>query len=172
MLGRYRFEEQLLPQRTYPKLDVTFRTVHRSKGLEADYIVLPSVTRGTYGFPSQIHDDPVLTLAMSGDDGFPHSEERRLFYVALTRARHGVTIFTVTGLESPFVVELLEDPGVTVDSSRASSAEVRVCPGCGEGTLVQRKGAYGAFLGCSRFPKCRQTVRLSDQPTSRAPRPR
>ena len=160
VLGRYRFDEQLVPRRRFPQLKVTFRTVHGSKGLEADHIILPNLTTGTYGFPSQISDDPVLTIAMSGDDGFPHSEERRLFYVAMTRARNSVTIFTVAGLESPFVVELLKDPGVVLDNSQASSVEVRVCPGCSEGTLVLRRGPYGEFLGCSRFPKCRQTVRL------------
>ena len=160
VLGRYRFDEQLVPKRRFAQLRVTYRTVHRSKGLEADHIILPNLTTGTYGFPSQITDDDVLTVAMSGDDGFAHSEERRLFYVALTRARNSVTIFTVTGLESPFVVELLSDPGVVVDTSRATAVDVQVCPGCGEGTLVLRRGPYGEFLGCSRFPKCRQTARL------------
>ncbi len=160
ILGRYRFENDLVPRRKFSNLDVRFRTAHGSKGLEADYIVLPNLTTGTYGFPSQINDDPVLALAMSEDDGFPHSEERRLFYVALTRARLGVTVFTVVGLESPFVVELMQYPEVNVNGSSASAAEVRVCPGCGEGTLVRRPGPYGDFLGCSRFPKCRQKANL------------
>lgn len=160
VLGRYRFENDLLPRRKFPNLTVTFRTAHGSKGLEADYIVLPNLTTGMYGFPSQINDDPVLTLAMSEDDGFPHSEERRLFYVALTRARLGVTIFTIAGLESPFVVELLNYPEVTLTGLSAAATEIRVCPGCREGTLAVRNGPYGQFLGCSRFPKCRQTVKI------------
>jgi len=159
ILGRYRFDQDLLPPRTFSGLDVTFRTAHGSKGLEADHVVLPNLTRSTYGFPSRINDDPVLTLAMSEADGFPHSEERRLFYVALTRARLGVTVFTVAGHESPFVLELLAYPQVTLVGSSAAAAEVRICPGCGEGTLVPRKGRYGQFLGCSRFPACRQTVK-------------
>ena len=106
------------------------------------------------------NDDTVLTLAMSADDGFLHSEERRLFYVALTRARLGVTIFTVAGLESPFVVELLDYPEVKLTGHSAAATEIRVCPGCGQGTLAVRKGPYGQFLGCSRFPKCRQTMKI------------
>jgi DNA helicase-4 len=160
ILGRYRFQNDFAPTRTFPGLDVTFRTVHGAKGLEADHIVLPDLTTGTYGFPSQIHDDPVLALAMSGADAFPHSEERRLLYVALTRARLGVTIFTVAGIESPFVLELLKDPEVELTGSSAAGVGVRICPGCGEGTLVMRKGRYGEFLGCSRFPKCRQTMNI------------
>ena len=160
VLGRYRFERDLLRRGSYPDLHLTFRTIHASKGLEADFVVLPNLTTGTFGFPSGIADDPILTLAMSGDDGFPHSEERRLFYVALTRARRGVTIFSVAGLESPFVVELLQDPDVVVTSPAADVHPVRVCPTCGEGTMVQRKSRHGLFLGCSRFPKCRATARL------------
>lgn len=160
VLGRYRFDEQLVPRTRDAQLRITFRTVHRSKGLEADHVILPNLTTGTYGFPSQISDDPVLSVAMSGVDGFAHSEERRLFYVALTRARNSVTIFTATGLESPFVVELLHDPGVVLVDSGGSDVAVRVCPSCGQGTLVPRRGPYGDFLGCSRFPKCRHTAQL------------
>lgn len=130
VLGRYRHEERLLPRRRFTGLDVTFRTVHAAKGLEADYVILPNLTKGTYGFPSRIEDDPVLRLAMPGDDGFPHAEERRLFYVALTRARRAVTIFTVVGQESPFVVELLDDPdvviqGITPNATRLSGVRPR-----------------------------------------------
>ncbi len=105
VLGRYRHENQLIPLRRFPGLDVQFRTVHAAKGLEADYVFLPNLTTGAHGFPSQIEDDPVLNLVLAGNDDYPHSEERRLLYVALTRARHGVTIFTAEGLESPFIVE-------------------------------------------------------------------
>ncbi len=160
ILGRYRHESQLVPRQGQGGLEVTFRTVHQSKGLEADHVILPNLTTGTYGFPSQIHDDPVLALAMAGDDGYPHSEERRLFYVALTRARRGVAIFTVQGLESPFVVELLSDPDVLLVDRSATGAPVRVCPGCGQGTLTLRTSRYGQFYGCSRFPVCGHKVRI------------
>ncbi|WP_062289747.1 UvrD-helicase domain-containing protein [Demequina phytophila] len=114
VLGRYSFDEKLLPSRRPSGLTVNFRTVHRSKGLEADHVILPNVTTGRYGFPGSIQEDPLLALAMPGADPFEHAEERRLFYVALTRARRSVTVFTVAGRESPFVEELLEDPGVVV----------------------------------------------------------
>jgi len=161
VLGRFRHERDLAPRSKVDNVTVTFRTVHGSKGLEADYVVLPNITNGRYGFPSQIEDDSVLTLAMSGTDDFLFSEERRLFYVGLTRAKKGVTIFTVAGLESPFVVELLDDPDVTVTTVGEDGQEieadqvlVNVCPKCGQGTLVLRTGRYGDFFSCSRFPKC------------------
>ncbi|WP_062466542.1 UvrD-helicase domain-containing protein [Demequina maris] len=160
VLGRYGFDRTLVPTTAPPGLDVRFRTVHRSKGLEANHVILPNVTTGRYGFPSTIPDDPVLALAMSADDGYRHAEERRLFYVALTRARHTVTVFTVAGRESPFVLELLEDPGVEVRGADGGTDEIRVCEGCGEGTLVRRSGRHGEFYGCSTFPRCRETARV------------
>jgi DNA helicase-4 len=161
VLGRYRRDRQFVPRRPVPGVRLTFRTIHGAKGLEADHIVLPNMAPGSHGFPSQISDDPVLDLVMAAGDGYPHAEERRLLYVALTRARLGVSIFTHTGVESPFAVELLRDPDVDV---RATSVDgqlelLRVCPECGRGTLVARRGRYGEFFGCSRFPACRATVR-------------
>ena len=155
VLGRYRFDADTIPRQVPSNLVVTFRTAHGSKGLEADYIVLPRVVSGRYGFPSEIADDPVLNLAMASLDDFPNSEDRRLFYVALTRARRQVTLVTQIGHESPFVVELLKDQLlVAVDGMGETEPEVLVCPRCNEGTLVRRNGRFGEFLGCSRFPAC------------------
>jgi DNA helicase-4 len=160
VLGRYNFDRQLLPKVKYASIDVTFRTVHGAKGLEADHVIVPNMTSGTYGFPSQIVDDPVLRMVLAGDDDFPHAEERRLFYVALTRARQSVTLLTVAGLESPFVVELLNDPDVLVTGVTSDEVDVRICVACKQGTMVLRNGPYGEFLGCSRFPKCTNKLKL------------
>jgi DNA helicase IV len=155
VLGRYRFERDVLPRYPPSNLHVTFRTVHGSKGLEADYIVIPGMITGTYGFPSTIADDPVLALAMPAPESFPRAEERRLFYVALTRARRAVLLISHPRRMSPFVIELLKDPHVTVTGN--SDAAVEICPGCGHGRLVERNGKFGPFLGCSTFPACRYT---------------
>jgi DNA helicase-4 len=167
VLGRYWFERDVLPKHPPVNLHVTFRTVHGSKGLEADYIVIPGMTTGTYGFPSTIADDPVLDLAMPTPEAFPHAEERRLFYVALTRARRAVLLITHPRRMSPFVIELLKDPHVTVTGS--SDAPVEICPGCGRGTLVERNGKFGPFLGCSTFPACKHTRELHQRPTGTSP---
>ena len=131
-LGRYGFDRKLLPsKRRYSRLKVGFSTAHSAKGLEADYVLVLNTTQGTYGFPSQIQDDPLLELVMAEPDAFPHAEERRLFYVALTRARRQVTLFTVAGQESPFVVELIRDGRCDV-LGEASAALVEPCPQCNE----------------------------------------
>lgn len=154
VLGRYNFERDLMPKRWAENLDVHFRTVHGSKGLEADFVILPNLVTGTYGFPSQIQDDPVLSLVMASEDGFAHSEERRLFYVGLTRARRGVDIITVRGRESPFVAELVKDDQVVVERPDGTIDDALMCPKCGEGTQVVRRGPRKSFWACSRFPAC------------------
>jgi len=159
VLGRYRFEREVVPASAPDRIEVTFRTVHGSKGLEADYVLVPGMTTGTYGFPSTIADDPVLDLAMPVPEDFAHAEERRLFYVALTRARHQVVLVTSRHRMSPFVVELLEDARVTIEGDEEP---VDVCPECGRGTLIERSGRNGPFLGCSTFPACGFTRSVAD----------
>jgi DNA helicase-4 len=70
VLGRSRHEAGVVPRLPPHNLNVTFRTVHGSKVLEADYILIPAMTNGTYGFPSAITDDPVLHLAMPAPDTY------------------------------------------------------------------------------------------------------
>jgi DNA helicase IV len=167
VLGRYGRQRDLVPPRRWANLKVTFRTVHSSKGLEADYVVVPALTTGRYGFPSGVTDDPVLDLAMPSPDRYPHAEERRLFYVALTRARHEVVLIARAGTPSPFVNELDDDPNVTQIGH--DGHRIERCPSCRKGTLVPRRGPWGAFLGCSTFPACRHTAKHA--PDSKAPRP-
>ncbi|BDO40643.1 DNA helicase [Cellulomonas sp. NTE-D12] len=158
ILGRYRFDRDVMPLQSYPGLAVSFRTVHASKGLEADYVILPNVSAGTYGFPSEVVDDPVLSLAMTDADPYPHAEERRLFYVALTRARRAVTIIGIQGKESSFIAELIADH--RIELSHLSAVEMaEACPACGNGILVVRRHrATGRqFLGCNAFPRCTYT---------------
>ena len=144
-------------------LDVRFNTIHGSKGLEADYVIIPGMTKGSYGFPSTIVDDPVLRLAMPHEDAFPQAEERRLFYVALTRAKRAVLLLTVTGKESPFLTELILDHKITVNNVGGPAAAPVPCPKCGKGTLVSRTGPFSTFLGCSSFPSCRHTQKGAPQ---------
>ena len=159
VLGRYRHDRQLLPAGRWPHLRVAFRTVHAAKGLEADYVIVPNLAAGRYGFPSQIADDPVLALAMSAADSYPHAEERRLLYVAMTRARRGVILLAPTSNPSPFVAELLADGHLALDG--AGTPAPTPCPTCGRGVLTQRQGRYGTFWGCSAFPRCRHTSNVA-----------
>jgi DNA helicase-4 len=160
ILGRYRFNQDWVPSDKFKNLNVTFRTIHSSKGLEADYVVIVNFEAGQHGFPSEIEDDPVLDLAMSKPETFEHAEERRLLYVALTRAKRQAFLVTRQNRDSTFAVELLSNNQlnvVSVDTKGAASQNVLTCPKCKKGVLMPRVGKYGEFLGCSRFPKCAHT---------------
>jgi DNA helicase IV len=129
-------------------------TVHRAKGLEGDHVVVLGLDSGRYGFPSEIEDDPVLRLLLANEEAFPNAEERRLFYVALTRARSRVYLFAPAQDPSSFVQELLEaDYAAWIGSSREWSAGYR-CPRCRGRTIRRKEGPSGSFWGCTNYPAC------------------
>ncbi len=158
VLGRYRRDvENMPPLRDKGPLRVEFVTVHSAKGLEADHVIIPGLSSDRLGFPSQVADDPVLKLAMPGGEDYVFAEERRLFYVALTRARQTVTLITVARKESAFITELVRDFGLPVINADGATGTSGLCPKCSQGFLVPREGPYGHFLGCSRYPLCDHT---------------
>ena len=89
------------------KRQIKFSTVHKAKGAEFDYIFLMNVNNETLGFPSNVDDDEILKLIIDHIDIYPHEEERRLFYVALTRTINKVFIYSATGDKtSDFIYEI------------------------------------------------------------------
>ncbi len=161
VLGRYNSDQEYVPLNyDASRLDVEFITIHSSKGLEADHVILPSMTSEALGFPSKVVDDPVLQLAMPDGDSFENAEERRLFYVALTRAKTSVTLITIARKESAFITELVKDHQLEMRNLDGSESLSEICPTCQEGFLVKRNGKYGPFYGCSRFPRCDHTKKL------------
>jgi DNA helicase-4 len=225
LLGRYRFIEPDMQdiRRKHPTLTINFKTIHASKGLEADHVVILGADNARMGFPSMIVDDPLLGLVSPEAEPFANAEERRVMYVAITRARSTVTIMASEARPSVFVTELLKDPDYGVISPQDVSARthtclqcggrllymprqdgpgwyrcehvklcgnrmsacpacgvglpIRVsengdqtcsecgavqqgCPTCQDGWLVERRGRYGAFLGCVRFPECSGKTKL------------
>ena len=101
----------------FPGVKIEFMTVHRAKGLGYDNVIIINARNELYGFPSQIQEDPVLKYVVKGDYSIDYAEERRLFYVALTRTKNRVYIITPEQHPSQFVTELLRDyPLVTVIS--------------------------------------------------------
>lgn len=174
LIGRYTFDIELLKydqrlsikydtasqtQKVYlqkrPDLDITFYTAHRSKGLQADYVYILNNTNGTLGFPSKVEDNILVHMLLERSDQFPFSEERRLFYVALTRAKKHVYLVTVKGKESVFELELEEDYKSLLLN------ETYICPVCG-GNLRIVEGKYGKFFGCSNYREkgCKYSAKI------------
>lgn len=153
LLGRYKHNRPdhfHLYEGAYKNLIVEYLTIHASKGAEADYVIILDVVSGKHGLPSEVTDDPLLGIVLSKGDPYPHAEERRLMYVAMTRARQKVYVITEKGKESVFALELDGE-------KRKNEATEITCEHCG-GIMVDRKGPYGTFLGCSNFPDCRHKM--------------
>ncbi|WP_418448505.1 UvrD-helicase domain-containing protein [Barnesiella intestinihominis] len=128
LLGRYSFDDYYLSfmyqsikegNRFFyviGKRKIEFLTVHKSKGLEADYVILLQCNKDTYGFPSLVSDDPVLNYVLTKSDLFPYGEERRLFYVAITRAKMKTLVLYDKRFPSVFVNEFLHPEKVSEES--------------------------------------------------------
>jgi len=128
LLGRYSFDDYYLSfmyqsvkegnhfYYLIGERKIEFLTVHKSKGLEADYVILLQCNKDTYGFPSLVSDDPVLNYVLTESDQFPFGEERRLFYVAITRAKVKTLVLYDRRFPSVFVDEFLHPERVSEGS--------------------------------------------------------
>ena len=157
VLSRYKFngpENLGALQRQFPTLGIRALTAHGSKGLEADYVAIVGLSSGKYGFPSEIADDPVLGMVLADGEAFEHAEERRLLYVALTRARKRVYLVADAASPSAFVREVLADDGYEKTVVGAAPATSDVCPECARGKVTKREGDFGVFYSCSNHPIC------------------
>ena len=163
LLGRYRHLKPLNLDslgRQHPRLRFSYMTVHRAKGLEADYVVVLGLCAGRFGFPVEIADDPLLDLVMAAPETHPNAEERRLLYVALTRARRQAFLLAEGGAPSAFATELIDDKERVIVFGRPPECDV-ACPQCKEGRLERRENARDGtiFYGCSNWPHCEHTGR-------------
>lgn len=144
----------------YPKLDITFMTAHASKGLGYDNVIVVNGRNETYGFPSKIEDDPVLSLVIKGDRSIDYAEERRLFYVAMTRTKNRVYFLAPEQNPSEFLLEIKRDyknivlRGTWNESPPENSTPKKSCPICGYPMQFRYKNAYGLRLHiCSNEPE-------------------
>lgn len=157
LIGRYKYNippkiQQL--KNEFPGLNLSFFTAHSVKGLTADFSILLDVDSGVFGFPSEIADDPILNAVLHEGDKFENAEERRLFYVATTRARHRNYLLYDLLNPGKFVTELIQ-----LNSDTGFMSQTK-CPEC-NGILVKRTGAYGEFYGCVHFPLCTGKIAIN-----------
>lgn len=159
-LLNYKGRDGLYEVKDKPEIEWQFLTVHRSKGLEGDYVILLNAKDDLLGFPNLIADDPILQLLLAKSEMYPYAEERRLFYVACTRTRNSVYVMVPEKRTSPFVGELsrlgVADKHFMGSVSAGSNV---LCPKCKKGRLVFRKSEYGEFMSCMNYPQCDYKIR-------------
>lgn len=167
LLGRYSFDINVLKNTglsvtqtkqqaavNYRQRRMTFMTVHQSKGLECDYIILLNCNGGTMGFPADIADSPVLKYVLSEPDAYAFSEERRVFYVGITRAKKHTWVLYDKNNPSPFVKEFVCTPKTKSQNTNEIPKSER-CPKCNCGRIITIKrgiavnGNPYSFLACS-----------------------
>ena len=141
-----------------PNLPIQFLSIHKSKGLEADNVVLLNFKNDLLGFPNQIADDPILDYVLMNAEHFKFAEERRLFYVAITRTKNRTFILTDNDRPSPFFKEFNESKSVCfIYTKKREDNQLLSCPLCQTGTIqkVEHNGKF--FVGCSNYPRCKFT---------------
>ena len=164
VLKKEEYDKIIMPDKNI--FDISIETIHKSKGLEADYVIIVGLDSSKLGFPSRIENDPLLNIVMSQSDNFEDAEERRLFYVALTRTKDKIFLLASKNQISCFVDELLTDNKDKIFEIGASSEEFEECEVCKTGILIKRKDRNEHwFYGCSNFPLCDHTQSLKMCPT-------
>ena len=151
LIGRYHHNQiaqfnQLCAK--HSNLSIKYFTAHSVKGLTSDYSIILDVDSGKLGFPSEIADDPILNYLLYEGDSFDNAEERRVFYVAMSRARHRNYILFDENSPSKFVLEIIADGNV-----ENPFADAVICPKC-KGRMVKRNGPRNQFYGCTNYPHC------------------
>ncbi len=175
LLGRYGFDgdhlersglfefisrDNKLKSVKYPRLNLTFMTAHASKGLGYDNVIVINGRNETYGFPSKVEDDPVLSFVIKGDRAIDYAEERRLFYVALTRTRNRVFFIAPEQNPSEFLLEIKRDfknvvlKGEWNEDPKDIPSFKKTCPVCGYPMQFRYKNSYGLRLHiCTNEPE-------------------
>lgn len=155
----YQSRREKLEYIPIPELQIDFMSVHKSKGLEADNVILLNFKNDKLGFPNQIADDKVLNLVLTNAENFKFAEERRLFYVAITRTKNRTFILTDNRNPSPFLKDFTTSNSVCFISVRQTSNQGQEkCPLCKTGNLLKVEHNGKSFVGCSNFPRCKYSV--------------
>ena len=143
----------------YPSVKIDFLTAHSSKGLGYDNVIIINAKDAVYGFPSKIEDDPVMKLVIKQHNEIEYAEERRLFYVALTRTKNKVYIIAPEKHPSQFVMEIKNEHKNIVLKGKLNPEPQnlitnKICPLCGYPLQRRYKKGCGMNLWvCTNEPE-------------------
>ena len=90
----------------YNNKEYKYLTIHSAKGLEEDYVILLNVSNSTYGLPNKIENHNILSYVSSKEDDYPFAEERRVFFVAITRCKFKTYLMVPKNNPSIFIEEI------------------------------------------------------------------
>jgi DNA helicase-4 len=106
VLARYNKDLELVKNENHNGVDTRYLTVHMAKGLEEECVVLIKFSNDYLGFPSKIVNNRLLNIVNDNNEDIPYAEERRLFYVALTRCKKRIYILVPKNNPSIFLKEI------------------------------------------------------------------
>ncbi len=121
ILGRNKFDiiKYFNPNKegyiNYNNTKIRYLTIHKSKGLEEDCVIIINLKDDVLGMPNKLKDDKILKYVNNNIDLYPFEEERRLFYVALTRTKGEVYLLVDKNKPSIFVKELIKDYNLYIE---------------------------------------------------------
>ena len=124
-------EHGKLIYKNYPMVHIEYMSAHSSKGLGFDNVIIYNADDGIYGFPSKIIDDSLYHLLKTSKEVINYPEERRLFYVALTRTKNKTYIISSKYRPSSFIMELSNYFSVKKDFIPQTYKSDIYCPKCG-----------------------------------------
>jgi len=156
----YRGNKKMLRSIKYPQAELVFMTVHGSKGLGFTNVIILNGSDEVFGFPAQLEMDPLLRLVKFDDRSYSYAEERRLFYVALTRTKNRAFILYPKTKPSSFVREIAEEYDlVTIhgdinENIPLQDRKEKACPLCEYPLQLKENRAYGLKLYmCTNEPE-------------------
>lgn len=161
VLGRYKNNKPQVLEK-YSNQNIQFKTIHSSKGEEADYIIINLINSPPYKFPSEIMDDPLLNLLIEDNETYPFAEERRLFYVALTRAKKQIFLIDSDQEPSSFTIEIINDFNPTIKQVNTKK-KIYGCKKCKSGIMryvESKENKFKPFYSCTNFPVCKNSYNL------------
>ena len=106
VLARYNKDLETIKKEDHKGIETRYLTVHMAKGLEEDNVILVKFSNDYLGFPSKIENNRLLSIITDNNEDTPYAEERRLFYVALTRCKKRIFILVPRDNPSIFLKEI------------------------------------------------------------------
>ena len=139
-------------RKAFPELQLDYKTAHSSKGLEADYVIVIGNDNST--FPSERQSDQIIEAALPMAEAFPFAEERRLFYVAMTRAKKFLILLYDGTQQSVFISELQKSSSTLLLNKGFSKTRL-ICPHCGMGIIWKKRNPEGQiYYQCGNHANC------------------